>query len=755
MTRSFGPWGWLFAAALVVAVFLVYQPAWQGGFLWDDDIHLLDNPVLKPGGLAKVWVPGGYLNYWPLTFTAYWLQFKIWGLNPLGFHLVNIAVHAISALLVWRILVQLRVPGAMFAAAIFALHPVNVESVAWITQLKGILSLLLALVSVLFFLAHERLGGWWRLALAIAAFWLSTLAKGMLITLPVVLLACAWWQRGRIERRDLLRVLPYLLIGAVMAGIEVWTQHRVAARYRGAFRQLLEPGRRGGLRRVVLPREADLAARPVFRLSALADRRPRRAVLFAGPALGDAARAGVVAAPYLGPTDRDAALSAYVALLLPALGFVNIYFMRYSFVADHYQYAAMIVPCAVFAGRGCHAGPTGALAVRPTGYVLGLALLAVLAVLSWRQSRMYADVETLYRTTIDRNPDCWMAHNNLGTVLAGRGQVDEAIAHYRKALEIKPDYAEAHNNLGLALAGRGQVDEAIAHYRQGPGNQARLRGGPLQPRHSPWPAADRSTRPSPITGRPWKSSPTSRRPTTTSASPWPAADRSTRPSPITGRPWKSSPTTPRPTTTSALPWPAADRSTRPSPITGRPWKSSPTTWRPTTTSAWPWPAADRSTRRYFNSKRPSLWPPPGTTGPWPTAFGPESLATSQMPARERTRPDEPQRKEESSHTAPVTRRQLHPWLRFARSRGGACFHPCRQMCQRVNLSGPGTGSSRRLWSVAVFLVYQPAWQGGLLWDDDFHVTRPELRSWHGLYRIWFDVRRDAAILPAAAQRLLG
>ncbi len=235
-TRSFGRWNWLFAAALVATVFLAYQPAWHGAFLWDDDTHLLNNPVLKPGGLSKSWIPGAYLNYWPLTFTAYWLQFKMWGLNPTGFHVVNIAVHAISALLVWRILVQLRVPGAMFAAAIFVLHPVNVESVAWITQLKGLLALLLGLVSVLFFLAHERLGGWWRLALAIAAFGFSALAKGMLITLPVVLLACAGWQRGRIERRDLLRVLPYLLIGAVMTSIEVWAQHLVGAGAASALR---------------------------------------------------------------------------------------------------------------------------------------------------------------------------------------------------------------------------------------------------------------------------------------------------------------------------------------------------------------------------------------------------------------------------------------------------------------------------------------------------------------------------------------
>ena len=157
-------------------------------------------------------------------------------------------------------------------------------------------------------------------------------------------------------------------------------------------------------------------------------------------------------------------LVCYVALLLPVLGFVNIYSMLYSLVADHWQYAAMIVPCAVLAA--ITAALARRLGCRPPAFVLGLGLLATLAVLSWRQSRMYADAETLYRTTIARNPDCWMAHNNLGLALAGRGQVDEAIAHYQKALKIKPDYAEAHNNLGQALADRGEVDEAIAHYQK-------------------------------------------------------------------------------------------------------------------------------------------------------------------------------------------------------------------------------------------------------------------------------------------------
>jgi tetratricopeptide (TPR) repeat protein len=463
--QSLGRWDWLLAVTLVVVVFLAYQPAWQGGFIWDDDLHLLDNPVLKPGGLAKVWVAGGYKAYWPLTYTAYWLQSRFWGLEPTGFHVVNIAVHAISALLAWRILVQLRAPGAMFAAAIFALHPVNVESVAWIAQLKGLLSLLLALVSMLLFLAHERLGGWWRWALAIGAFGLSTLAKGMLITLPVVLLAYAWWQRGRIGRQDLLRVLPYLVIGAVMAVVNIWTQHLEGSngadvRSDGFLSRAAVAGCAVWFYLWKLIWPLDLCfIYPRWRIDG-------RDVLFYLP--------GALLAIILGLAwwRRGAwgrpivmLIVCYTALLLPSLGFVNILFMCYSLVADHWQYPAMIVPCAALAGAAATLDRRR-VGRMPTGRVLGVALLAALAVLTWRHCRRYADREMLYRTTIERNPDCWMAHGNLGFCLAGRGQVDEAIAHFQRALEIKPDYVQAHNNLGNALAGRGQVDEAIVHFRK-------------------------------------------------------------------------------------------------------------------------------------------------------------------------------------------------------------------------------------------------------------------------------------------------
>jgi tetratricopeptide (TPR) repeat protein len=156
----------------------------------------------------------------------------------------------------------------------------------------------------------------------------------------------------------------------------------------------------------------------------------------------------------------------YVALLLPALGFVKIAFMEWSLVADHWQYAATIVPCAVLgavAAWTCR--QLGCRPVRLAVYALGLALLAILAGLTRLQTRAYADIETFWNDTLAKNPNCWPGHNNLGVLLASRGRVDEAIVHYRKCIEVKPDDFEAHYNLGNALVMRGRVDEAIAHYR--------------------------------------------------------------------------------------------------------------------------------------------------------------------------------------------------------------------------------------------------------------------------------------------------
>jgi Tfp pilus assembly protein PilF len=454
---------------MATAVALAYLPVWRAGFVWDDSTHLLENPVLQPGGLARTWAPGDtHLNYWPLTFTAYWLEYHAWGLNALGFHLVNVGLHILAAVLVWQVLLRLGLSGvaAMLGAAVFALHPVAVEAVAWITQLKTLLPTVLALLSLLFYLRYEQRGGWWQYALALATFVLAALARGMAVTLPLVLLMTAWWQRRNITRRDVLHILPYALIGVAMAGLEVAMQRLMAGEdtvrsdspavraltagwavwfYLG---KLIWPMNLS----FVYPRWNVNPGSPLHYLPGL--------LLLALLATAWGARRSW-GRPVL------MALVCYLALLLPVLGFVNIYFMRFSFVADHYQYLAMIVPIA--AASALFTRSTKGLTRQGQTWLLGLVTVSVvvpLTTLTFARVGVYRNAEALWNDVVCKNPRCWLAHNNLGTILSARGRTNDAVAQYQMALQIKPDYAQAHYNLGLALAGCGRFDEAIACYRK-------------------------------------------------------------------------------------------------------------------------------------------------------------------------------------------------------------------------------------------------------------------------------------------------
>ena len=461
------------ALLLVGAVLAVYLPAVRSGYVWDDKLHLLDNPVLKAGGLARTWVPGTYINYWPLTFSTYWLEDKLWGVaHPMGFHLVNILLHIGSALLIWHVLQQVfsvranastSAWGAFVGAAIFALHPVNVESVAWVAQLKNVLSLFLTLSALSLYLHHERSGRWQSYVLAVGLFGLSTLAKGMGVTLPAVLLALAWWQRGKIEWRDVRRVLPFLIIGAVMACVEVVMQKE------GQPWEV--PRTDSPLSRVALAGWCVwfYLYKLVWPLN-LSFVYPRWTV-DSGKLLSfvpDILLLGAALVTWLkrrtwgrGPFML---LSCYVALLLPVLGFANIYFMRYSLVADHWQYAAMIVPAACLSGWLATAASRKAS--RAIVGAATLAMLVGLGALTYLQAGIYKDEETLWHDVLDRNPDAWMAHHNLANFLANNGRAQEAVVQYQSTVRLKSDDFQALNNLGVMLSRLGRSEEAIDSFER-------------------------------------------------------------------------------------------------------------------------------------------------------------------------------------------------------------------------------------------------------------------------------------------------
>jgi Tfp pilus assembly protein PilF len=450
-------------ALIVILVFLAYLPALHGGFIWDDDVYVTNNPLLTaPDGLRRIWFStDSPSQYFPLTYTVFRFEHSLWGLNPAGYHCVNILLHAINALLVWRLLKRLSVPGAWLAAALFGLHPVQVESVAWITELKSVLSLffiLLTLFCWIEFIGERSKRFWYWLGLAFYA--LALCSKTTACTLPATLLLILWLKTKPIDWRRLVQVIPFLAMGLGMGLLTIWWE-RFHQGTRGKLFSL------GWLERILVASHALwFYAGKLFWPVNLTFSYPRWVIDPAQPSAYGwlVMGAGLGAAIYF--TRRFAGRSVevatlfYVATLSPLLGFVMLYTFCYTFVADHYQYVASIGLIALAA-----AGITIAFKTKPFLKLAGGgALLLTLGILTWRQTGMYTDQETLWRNTLARNPDCWMAHNNLGLLLVEQGRIEEAKEHYHQAIQINPNHFGALCNLGIALAAQGRLDEAITNF---------------------------------------------------------------------------------------------------------------------------------------------------------------------------------------------------------------------------------------------------------------------------------------------------
>jgi hypothetical protein len=222
---------WFWGLILILLVILVYTPVWRAGFIWDDDGHLTANHcIVGPLGLREIWTTGA-ADICPLTLTTFWVEHALWGLNPFPYHLVNVLMQGLSAVLLWLVLRDLRVQGAWLGAALWAIHPVGVESVAWISEMKNTESGLFFLLSILFFVrwlrAKEldgRTGGGWNYALVLLFAALAMAAKSSTVILPVVLCLCAWWMEGRWHWRNLARVIPIFLIAVAASALSIWTQ---------------------------------------------------------------------------------------------------------------------------------------------------------------------------------------------------------------------------------------------------------------------------------------------------------------------------------------------------------------------------------------------------------------------------------------------------------------------------------------------------------------------------------------------------
>jgi tetratricopeptide (TPR) repeat protein len=462
------------AALLCGLVVAAYAPVFHNGFIWDDDSSLTQNHFIQASdGLGRFWFTTQTPDYWPVTASTFWLEWRLWGAQAIGYHATNLVLHVLAALLLWAILRRLRVPGAYFAALLFAVHPVNVESVAWIAQRKNLLGMLFFLASILCFLktglaapagqdGRAGRGRWY--GLSVAAFLLAMLSKGSVAPLPLVLLGLIWWHR-RPRARDLAQLAPFFLIALVLAGVDAWFQTHGTGeviRQAGGIERLLGAAAVVWfyLAKALLPIRL-LFVYPAWRIQA-------GDPLWWLPLLG---ALGLTGALWAARRPARPALFAWLyfcAMLGPVLGFSDVYFMRFSLVADHYQYLAIIgIIALAAAGWGRWAGLAGARAHPAAAVAAAAALVGLLAGLSWRQSRSYRDSETLFRATLAGNPAAWLADTNLGAILVNTGRPREAAGYLVEALRLHPDLPQAELDLGTALRALGRKDEAMSHYAAG------------------------------------------------------------------------------------------------------------------------------------------------------------------------------------------------------------------------------------------------------------------------------------------------
>jgi protein O-mannosyl-transferase len=475
---------WMFGLFLVAITIIVYLPALQGSFVWDDDSWTTGITALlrDTSGLHLIWFkPTALQQYYPLSGTTFWLDYHFWKWWTTPYHVENVLLHALAALLFWRLLLRLQLPGAWLASALFALHPVMVESVAWITERKNVLSLVFYLGALL---AYERYSPWvanekktasappsprarWRSSLfyglAFVLFLCALLAKTATFPLPAVILLIGWWKRGQIRLRgDVLPMLPFFILVLGLCPLTSWLEknHLLAEGPDFSFtfpQRCLIAGRAfwfylGHLfwpanLCFVYPRwqpNPDSVWEWLYPVTALS------ACFTLWLARGRIGRGPVTALLY------------FVGTLFPVLGFMNAYGMRYSFVWDHWVYLSALGIITMVAALVVHAG--SALSKPALVYGFAAIVLPTLALLTWQQAGTYIDKETLWHSTLARNPDCWMAHYNLGIDLDQNGQLNEAIDEFHEVIRLKPDHTDARINLGFALYSKGQIDDAISQF---------------------------------------------------------------------------------------------------------------------------------------------------------------------------------------------------------------------------------------------------------------------------------------------------
>ena len=488
---------WIAALVLPASVFLAYARGWNNDYVGlDDKAYISENPLLRePGGLRRIWLTDEAPQYYPLTFTSYWLEYRLWGPQPRGYYLANVALHAANALLVLALAraLGLSFAAAWLAAALFALHPMQVQSVAWLAERKNVLSGLFALLMALLYLRHARAGAraepdahpvssrsgdadagsagaspsrvgtsagvaWYVLCLL--AFAAALLSKTAVLTLPLSLLLAERWIVGNPWRAAILRTAPLLALSGLAAAVTVFVEHLSPVRW---IEWPLRPLAAAGALWFYLGKLAWPATLlPIY---------PQWHVSAAGP-LWWAALLGVILVAAAAPLWRRRSgaiggwgLAHFAALLLPVLGLVPFGYLEVAPVADHFVYLAAIGPLAIAANAVARSAAARAPASRFAAPAVAAAALLACAVRSWQQVQVWRSERELFGYVLRHDPDSALANQRFGFFAFQEGRFEEAARYYAKVVAAQPNKATPRNDLGAALRNLGRIGEAAGHFQ--------------------------------------------------------------------------------------------------------------------------------------------------------------------------------------------------------------------------------------------------------------------------------------------------
>jgi len=459
---------WLAVIVILLVTIGAYWPAIQnGGFIWDDNALLTDNPAIKDsGGLHTIWFTTKLVDYLPLTSTSLWIEWRLWRMNPTGYHVTNVLLHAIASILLWRVLKRLRIPGAWVAGLLFAVHPVCVASAAWIAERKNTLSMVFYLLSILLFLRFDDesanlkikgAGKWFGFSLI--AFALALLSKGSVTVLPGVLLLLVWWRHDRITQKHFLRTVPFFAMSAVCAAATILLQHRgIGLPQDGLLVRLLAGSRAFWF--YIWKDIAPINLTMVYPLWPV----PLNHWLTYVPVVGS-----LLLIPVLWHFRFSwgkavlFALAYFVIALAPVLGVFNMAYFAISRVSDHLQYLAVPAIAALIAAGGA------LVLERKNGTawkVMVTVIAAIFCVMTWNHSKIFVVPETLWADNVQKNPNSWRVRNSYGAALFKNAKIDEAIAQYKAGLAVDSTAGDLHYNLANAYYKQQKREEAVAEFSQ-------------------------------------------------------------------------------------------------------------------------------------------------------------------------------------------------------------------------------------------------------------------------------------------------